>query len=65
MHIKLFKNEFKLLRDGNKIAFSNKCTTVWVSDCKSEFTQETFGNNVFQTIYLDRRKIEGEGWVLT
>lgn len=58
--------EFKLIRDGRKIAYSYKCLAVKVSDCKSESTQESYGHNVFETIYLDRQRlIAGENRVLT
>jgi len=59
--------QFKMVRNNkNKIAFNYRCAKSKLSDCGSEITKESDGNNVFQNIYLDRQQIiTSAGRVLT
>jgi len=49
--------QFKLIRDGNRIAYKYRCVKFIGTDCKSQMTDETFGSNKRETYYLDRQVI--------
>jgi len=54
--------QFKLIRNGNQIAYQYRCAEVRnTNQCSGGSTGETYGNRVFENIYLDRQRINVGG----